>query len=114
MMNPGNWGVRGSQGGRVLHMGGHHLGGFGIAGGVLGLILWVAVVIALILLIMTLIRNWRRPYTTLTGVGSGVTAAQPGPVGASPDALRILEERYARGEINHDEYLERKKDLTGS
>ncbi len=28
-------------------------------------------------------------------------------------ALDILDERYARGEISRDEYLERKKDITG-
>jgi putative membrane protein len=28
-------------------------------------------------------------------------------------ALGVLEERYARGEINRDEYLEKKRDLTG-
>ena len=110
-MIPSTWG---SPGGRVLQVGGHHLGGFGIAGGVLGLILWVAVVIALVLLIMTLIRGWRRPYGSPAVVGPSDAAAVPGPSGASPEAHRILEERYARGEINHDEYLERKKDLTGS
>jgi putative membrane protein len=114
MMNPGNWGELGSQGGRVLRAGGHHLCGFGIAGAVLGAILWAALLIALILAIMTLIRNWRRPQALpmATGPDGGVVAA--GPAGASPEAQRILEERYAKGEINHDEYLERKKDLTGS
>lgn len=28
-------------------------------------------------------------------------------------SLDILEERYARGEIDRDEYLEKKKDITG-
>ncbi len=31
-----------------------------------------------------------------------------------PSALDILEERYARGEINRDEYLEKKRDLSDS
>jgi putative membrane protein len=30
-----------------------------------------------------------------------------------PPGLDILEERYARGEINRDEYLQKKKDMTG-
>lgn len=30
-----------------------------------------------------------------------------------PTALELLEERYARGEINRDEFLERKRDITG-
>ena len=30
-----------------------------------------------------------------------------------PPALDVLEERYARGEIGRDEYLEKRRDLTG-
>ena len=30
-----------------------------------------------------------------------------------PTALELLEERYARGEINREEYLEKKRDITG-
>jgi uncharacterized membrane protein len=30
-----------------------------------------------------------------------------------PAGLDVLEERYARGEINHDEYLQKKKDIIG-
>lgn len=30
-----------------------------------------------------------------------------------PGALRVLEERYARGEIDREEYLQKKQDITG-
>jgi putative membrane protein len=30
-----------------------------------------------------------------------------------PPGLDVLEERYARGEINRDEYLQKKQDITG-
>lgn len=30
-----------------------------------------------------------------------------------PSGLDILEERYARGEINREEYLEKKRDISG-
>lgn len=30
-----------------------------------------------------------------------------------PPGLDVLEERYARGEINRDEYLEKKRDILG-
>ena len=35
------------------------------------------------------------------------------PPPARSDALSVLEGRYARGEINREEYLEKKKDLGG-
>lgn len=33
---------------------------------------------------------------------------------SSASALEILEQRYARGEVNRKEYLEKKKDLSGA
>ncbi len=43
---------------------------------------------------------------------SGTGEAHPPPARRSP-ALDVLEERYARGEINRDEYLQKKKDIVG-
>ena len=34
-------------------------------------------------------------------------------VAPRPAGLDVLEERYARGEINRDEYLQKKKDIIG-
>jgi putative membrane protein len=34
------------------------------------------------------------------------------PAVGRPPALDVLEERYARGEIERDEYLQKKRDLT--
>jgi len=73
--------------------------GWGTMGwfGPLGMILfWVL----MILVIVLLIRRIR------TSKGSGREA---GP--ASESALDILKKRYARGEINKEEYLEKKKDV---
>jgi putative membrane protein len=44
--------------------------------------------------------------------GSGSSSGSP-PPGSRKEALDILEARYARGEIQRDEYLEKKKDLGG-
>ena len=98
-----------------------HAGAFGVLGAVLGIILWALIVVALVLVIMTLIRTWRQPRTVVSGSAYSVMtppvqpvtpAAQPGQAVTQSDALQVLEERYARGEINHDEYLERKRNLT--
>jgi putative membrane protein len=41
----------------------------------------------------------------------GVSAGSTGPSAPADSALEILKRRYARGEINKQEYEERKKDL---
>ena len=49
--------------------------------------------------------------------GLGRSPDGPGMMGYGVErrssALDVLEERYARGEINRDEYLEKKRDITG-
>jgi putative membrane protein len=67
--------------------------GWGVVGGLVSL----AFVVLVVLLVASLVRN--RPGT--------------GPV-ASSSAIRILEERYARGEISREEFLERRAALSGS
>jgi putative membrane protein len=67
--------------------------GWGLVGGFVSL----AFVVLLVLLVASLIRN--RP-----GAGPATSSS----------AIRILEERYARGEISRDEFLERRAALTGS
>jgi len=67
--------------------------GWGIVGGLVSL----AFVVLVVVLVASLIRNRS---------GAGPTAAS--------SAIRILEERYARGDISRDEFLERRAALTGS
>jgi putative membrane protein len=62
-------------------------GGFAIAGGLMGLLLWIL----LIALIVALVRGSRS-----------------GPEDSGTPALRLLEERYARGEITREEFVERR------
>jgi uncharacterized membrane protein len=93
--------------------------GFGIAMIVLGILLWAAVMTALVLVIMELLRRRKQSPAGLGYTGQGVAAGnstpdQGGVVTADSEALKILHERYARGEIGHEEYLQRKNDLTDS
>jgi len=50
-------------------------------------------------------------------IGRGDNPMGPGMMGHGRErrssGLDVLEERYARGEINRDEYLEKKRDITG-
>jgi putative membrane protein len=88
---------------RLLESGGHHEP-LQILCMVLGLILWVLVVTTLVLLIIRLVRHIQTDGSS--------KAALPASSG-DPGALKILEERYARGEIDQADYQARKKDLTG-
>ena len=75
-------------------MDGYGMGyGMGYGIGILGLIFWLLVIIGLGLLIKYL---W---------TGGGTKREQE-------SALEILTKRYARGEINKEEFEEKKKDLS--
>jgi uncharacterized membrane protein len=68
-------------------------GGVAIAWGFMGLAFWIL----LGALIVLLVRGTRTPARTSAG-----------------GAVRVLEERYARGEITREDFLERRAVLTGS
>jgi|WetSurMetagenome_2_1015567.scaffolds.fasta_scaffold05482_5 uncharacterized membrane protein len=112
-----------------------HPGALGIVAGILGIILWVLVATALVLAIVTMIRRLKRPgmppVTEAMAVVPPVLAApieapaetasvvEPAPSGPAEtdamaaNALQILNDRFARGEIGQEEYVERRKTLTG-
>ena len=68
-------------------------GGVAIAWGFMGLAFWIL----LVALIVLLVRGTRTPARDSAG-----------------GAVRVLEERYARGEIPRDDFLERRAVLGGS
>jgi putative membrane protein len=72
----------------------HGFNGFG--GGWMMILWWVLIIVAIIALV-----RW--------GISS--SAARRGQNQQSKSALDILKERYARGEINKQEYEARKRDL---
>lgn len=71
-------------------------GGFGI-------IFWLVLVIAIVALVVWLVRS---------AGPSGVHHLPLHPPSRRSTGLDLLEERYARGEINRDEYLQKKKDMS--
>jgi len=68
----------------------------GWGGGGFGMIIWFVILIAIVAGIIWLLRS-----------GGGQLSLP-----RRSSALDILEERYARGEINRDEYLEKKHDMS--
>lgn len=88
------------------------IGIWGWIGLIFTALFWILVLVALVLLIRALVR---RPQQTSdrTRIEAPKTGGGPQPgADARATALRILEERYARGEIDRDEFLQKKSDLT--
>lgn len=83
-----------------------HMGAAGWVGMIFMIVIWLAIIVGLIYLLRYLF--WG-PHGPWHGQQPGGPHAGPGDVRS--DALRILEERYARGEIDREEYLQRRSDL---
>ena len=62
-------------------------------------LIWVALLIGVVVLVVKAVQGGSR----------GVDTALPPP----KSALEILEERYARGEIDRDEFEQKRSDLQG-
>ncbi len=77
-------------------------GYWGLGGALLGALL-IALAVALIVWVIVSLTSRRRD----TAPSSPVSLPQ------QSSALAILEERYAKGEIDRDDYLQRKTDLQG-
>ena len=73
-------------------MGSYGIGGLG--GGVFMIIFWILIIIGVVALVKYVVGNAAKSET-------------------SKNALDILKERYAKGEMNRDEFEEKKKDLQG-
>lgn len=92
----GQWGGMGP--GMMGGYGGYGMGyGMGWFGGLIMIVFWVLVIVGLVFLI-----RWLAASTK--GETRGAST------GESP--LDILKKRYARGEINKEEFEEKKKDLS--
>jgi putative membrane protein len=84
-------------------------GGYGYGGGYYGYGLlhmagWIVILVAVVVAVIWLVRS-----AGMCGMAHHHHRGLP--PGRSP-GLDVLEERYARGEINRDEYLQKKRDIT--
>ena len=81
----------------------------GGAGGVFVLLLMVLIVAAIVVGVVLLVRGSSRGTT---GGSQAMTPGSPGPIPPpSSNAIQVLEDRYARGDIDREEFLQRKQDL---
>ena len=88
---------------------------YGIAGTLLYIFIIIIVIITVIEVISALLSHSRRPSTPppvepVAPPAPTTTVIHPGVPTKSP--LEILNERYAKGEINKDEYDQKKLDIT--
>lgn len=77
------------------------MGGWGGYGS-FGMIIWIVILVAVVALVVWLVRSVAAP-----------TAHHLPPWERRSPGLDVLEERYARGEIKRDEYLEKRRDILG-
>lgn len=82
-------------------MNGYGYGGYGGYGfGLIHMVVWAVILIAIVAGVVWLVRS--------------MAPANAPPAGGRRSAgLDLLEERYARGEINRDEYQQKKRDILG-
>ena len=86
--------------------------------------LWwlIAIIVVFVIAIIGLSVAWRalaqaRAAARPGGASPRGAVGQPGAAGTGPEAqrqaesLRMLDERYAKGEISREEYMERQTDL---
>jgi len=82
-------------------MGNYGYGGMGWIGMIVGLVITIAVIVGLVWLIVWAVR---RMSTGTSQTGTQITAGQ--------SAKDIVQARYAKGEINREEYQQLMSDLT--
>jgi len=82
------------------HMGPGMMGGWGLGwmGGIFMIIFWALIIVGLVFLIRWFIHSSK----DMSGIHHGYSSSR---------ALDILKERYARGEIDKEEFEQKKKDL---
>jgi putative membrane protein len=86
---------------------GYHAPGMSWGGGLIGLLVFLVFIAVVAYVIMTLASQRHHHQVHPHQAGSGMT--EP-----TSEALKILNERFARGEIDAQEYTERRDLLKGS
>ncbi|GAB4255678.1 MAG: hypothetical protein Kow00129_16460 [Thermoleophilia bacterium] len=78
------------------------------------LLFWALIIVGVIFLIRALSSSQGRSQSGGEPMRGPEGSPPAGTARPASRALELLEERYARGEIDREEFLQRKKDLLGS
>ncbi len=90
----------------TIARGGFGGGGFGFFVGGLVTAVWAAIIV---LAVLWVVRNWSSPKNPITGM---IQRATTGTAGSTQAPLEVVQMRYAKGEINREEYESLRRDLT--
>jgi len=93
--------------------GGDWNGGWGGAWGVIMIVVMLAVLALIVVGIVLLVRALTRHDYSPRDYWDEGRRQPPQETGPSRTAMSVLEDRYARGEIDREEFLRRKQDLLG-
>jgi len=83
---------------------GFGFGGLGLIGMILNLVITVGVIVGIVLLVVWLVRRY--------GAEGGAFSASQKPAAGQSSPREILQARYARGEINREQYQQILSDLS--
>ena len=83
-------------------MGGEMIGGFGLAGGLIGMLLNIILIVGIVVLIVWAVQKFSQSSNP-----SSQTTSSSQPL----SAREILDIRYARGELTRDEYQTKLNDI---
>ncbi|HEY7692921.1 MAG TPA: SHOCT domain-containing protein [Gaiellaceae bacterium] len=75
---------------------------------------WVIFALLLALLLLAIASLALDLYRSRRARATGATGTPPRAVDSSARALALLDDRYARGEVSRDEYLQARDDLRGT
>ena len=87
---------------------------YGWDGGIGGVFMWLLMVLFVAAIVVGVVLLVRGSSRGSAGGSQAMTPGSPGPTPPpSSPALQVLDDRYARGDIDREEFLQRKQDLLG-